>query len=247
MADITSGLVGWWKFDEGAGTSATDSSGSGNTGTLNGSVTWVTGKIQKGVEFNGSKGNYVSVADSTSLDITGAVTIAAWVYIDTQPPGSSNGAFPRILQKDTTANHAYGLWIDSTGGNTTKPTIRVRISSTNYDLRSDNNLSLQTWHHVVGVREGAALRLYVNGTLDKENTSAATTGSLDNTGQLQMSESTGNSDGCLDGILDDVRVYNRALSASDVTELFNYPFGRPHNMIRVIKVSNGMSRNELSS
>ena len=68
-ADITTGLVGYWTFDEGSGTTAVDSSGNGNTGTLNGSMTgndWVPGKYGSSLDFDGSD-DYINVDDVANL------------------------------------------------------------------------------------------------------------------------------------------------------------------------------------
>ncbi len=74
-------LVGWWKFDDGSGATALDSSGKGNDGTLQGDPQWVEGQFGGALEFDGS-GDYVDCGNAASLDIYGAdaqVTIALWV------------------------------------------------------------------------------------------------------------------------------------------------------------------------
>ncbi|RJS75398.1 PEGA domain-containing protein, partial [Methanophagales archaeon] len=75
---VAGGLVGYWKFDEGAGTTAVDSSGNNNNGTLIDNPDWVNGKIGKALGFNGST-NYVEINDSDSLDGFDEITIEAWV------------------------------------------------------------------------------------------------------------------------------------------------------------------------
>src|SRR3990167_464828 len=89
-----SGLVGWWKLDEGSGTSAGDSSGQGNTGTLAaspGTPTWTTGKIGQGLSFDGSD-DYVSVANLSSQIVNSNISIAEWVK-PVNNPSSYDGYF----------------------------------------------------------------------------------------------------------------------------------------------------------
>ena len=72
-----SSLIGYWKFNEGSGTTVEDSSGNGNDGTINGDATWTTGKNGGGLDFDGLD-DYVDVGD---IDLTDAFTIAAWIKI----------------------------------------------------------------------------------------------------------------------------------------------------------------------
>ena len=77
-------LVGHWKMDEGSGAAVVDSSGTGNSGTLTGNPTWVTGKDGLALSVDGNTGtplsvDYANVTDHATLDITGAITMAAWV------------------------------------------------------------------------------------------------------------------------------------------------------------------------
>src|SRR3989338_11448150 len=77
--DITTGMVGHWKFDETSGTTATDSSGNNNTGTLTNSPTWTTGKIGGALSLDGMD----DYTDIGTMDVSGSgITIAAWVKAD---------------------------------------------------------------------------------------------------------------------------------------------------------------------
>ena len=79
-------LVGYWKFDEGSGTTAVDSSGQGNDGTLKGAPEWAVGQLGDALDFDGSS-DYVEVPHNPSLSITEAITIAAWSYMSTGASG----------------------------------------------------------------------------------------------------------------------------------------------------------------
>ena len=77
--DITTGLIGHWKFDEISGTTATDSSGNNNNGTLTNGPTWTTGKINNALSFDGTD-DYVNAGNPPSLNLTSSFTLSAWVY-----------------------------------------------------------------------------------------------------------------------------------------------------------------------
>jgi hypothetical protein len=220
---LDQGLVGYWNFDGKtvSGTRVFDTSGTGNYGTMTNGPTLVNGKLGQGMQFDGSNDS-VSVTDSASLDITGNLSTAAWVYLSVQPPGSGASAYPRIVQKGTTANSltAYALGFDTTGGTIRKPSLNVYISDVAYSIVAPNSISTGAWHHIVGVREGAAQRIYVDGVLSNSDDAANLGTALDNEGNLLIGESTGNSDGAFPGFIDDVRVYNRALNPDEIKRLY---------------------------
>ena len=91
-APNSTGLVGWWKFDDGSGTTARDWSGQGNTGTLVNSPTWVVGKIGGALSFNGSN-QYIAFSPTSVAGLNkGAISI--WIKM---PVGSTGGDSVRIL------------------------------------------------------------------------------------------------------------------------------------------------------
>lgn len=95
QADITTGLVGHWKFDEGAGTTANDSSGNNNTGTLSGAVWTIQGRFGQALVFDGIN-DWVTINDAPSLDLTTGMTIEAWVY----PTAHGAGTWRNVLIKE---------------------------------------------------------------------------------------------------------------------------------------------------
>src|SRR4029079_7772528 len=102
---VSSDLVAYWNFDEGSGTTANDSSGNGNTGTLVNGPQWTTGVTGKALLFDGISHN-VTVMDSNSLNLSSAFTLSAWVN-----PASAFTDFRSILAK----NYKYYLYTSSTG------------------------------------------------------------------------------------------------------------------------------------
>src|SRR3989338_2173060 len=102
--DITSGLIGHWKFDETSGTSASDSSGNNNTGTLTNSPTWTTGKINSALSFDGTD-DYVNIGN---MNVSGSgITIAAWVKADS----FSSAIDTRFISKANSTSEQGHYWM----------------------------------------------------------------------------------------------------------------------------------------
>ena len=214
----TSGLVGWWKFDEGSGTTTADSSGNGYTGTLNNSPTWTTGKLGDALTFAGSNES-VSVPDTAALDLAGSWTVSGWVNFSSLP-GAGNVAW--IVEKTNASNQGnYSIGYENKfiDGNSTLMVYYTSSGGSTY-VEDPSPISLNTWYLVTGVWDSSSqyLYLYINGSL----VSAGYTGAAPQTGSgvpLYIGNSQYNNSG-LDGVIDDVHVYNRALSASEVYALY---------------------------
>ncbi len=204
-------LVGAWMLDDGSGATAADSSGNNYIGTLVGSPGWTSGKINGALSFNGVDQRVV-VSDNADLDITGTITLSAWI----QP---SQAATQYVLKKAHQASvDGYELGLSSGGTafvrfNQTTSADTFRIDSTS-QYPTDGN----TWMHLAATYDGATIKLYVNGNLQS---SAAKSFSIA-TNNLGLG--IGAEDGGFrpfKGKLDEVQVYNRALSASEVRNLAN--------------------------
>jgi hypothetical protein len=211
----STGLVGWWKLDEASGTSASDSSGNGNTGTVTPNATgvWVAGKINNAANLNGTT-QQVNLPYNAAqvLPAASAFTVSAWVK-----PSNLGGGFETILdQNPTGGNDNYFLEINANQadcGFHGQPVNGFQI------ITMTGTLSNNNWYHLACVYDRTAhtLSIYVNGTL---NNSMAETNNLDtNTGPSYIG--TGNGSQWFAGTIDDVRVYNRALSASEITQIYN--------------------------
>lgn len=202
-ADITTGLVGWWKFDEGTGATTIDSSGSGNTGTLTNSPTWTSGKTKNALSFDGS--NYVTMGNV--LNLTAQITVSVWVNAS-----SWAGNWPMIVAKDV--NVAYLLMQnDDVGGS--KMGFRIGAAGAPNTANGSTDLNINQWYHVAGTYDGTTIKIYVNGILDGSQARAGSIPTSANALQI------GGYGGLVfTGKIDDVRIYNRALSAQEIYTLY---------------------------
>jgi len=201
-------LVGWWKFDEGSGAIAHDSSGNGNDGTLNGPVAWVEdGKINGALSFNGPY-NYVQVQDSPSLDMTQQLTIAAWI----NPSWTGNN---RILQKSSGGGDNQYRLLKEWGDN-----MVFHVPGLSADRLEFVGLPpLGEWTHLAATYDGSTMKVYYNGVVVGEQASTGQMGVSDGTLTIGTKHETAPAGDEYNGMLDDVRIYNRALSASEIQVL----------------------------
>jgi glucose/arabinose dehydrogenase len=207
------GLVAAYGFNEGAGTTAADASGTGNTGTTS-STTWAPlGKYSGALSFNGA-GSYVTVNDSASLDLTTGMTLEAWV--NPAALGTSGTNWRTVAFKQNTSGMAYALYANNGGA---RPTGQVNIGGEQNAIGTAQ-LPLNAWSHLATTYDGATMRLYVNGT---QVASKAQTGSIPvTTGPLRIGGNTIWGE-YFSGLIDEVRVYNRALTASEIGTDMNTP------------------------
>ncbi len=214
---LSNGLVGYWKMDESSWTqncstaTATDSSGNSNNGISCPSTTGPTtasGKYGNAGSFDGSD-DYVSVTNTTSINLSGNFTISAWVN------PTSVGSLNEVISKEGTSA-GYYMWIDS------NRKIRVGFNTGASEATSTNAISLSTWSHIVGTWDGTNLRIYINGALDKttagSSNPAATTNAL-SIGAYRDGTSR------FTGKIDEARVYNRALSPDESSQLYTFAPG----------------------
>ena len=205
-----SGLVAAYGFDEGVGSSVADASGSGNGGTISG-ASWTTGRFGGALSFNGTN-NWVTVPDANSLDLT-RFTISAWVK-----PASTQSGWRTVALKEKTNGLAYALYAN--GVSPSAPAVWIDAGSEVGTGTGASALPAGVWSYVTGTYDGSALRLYVDGVLkatrNTTGTIAATTGPLRIGGNAVWTE-------WFNGALDEIRIYNRALSAAEINTDRNTP------------------------
>jgi len=206
-----SGIVGYWRFDEGAGTIAFDSSKNNNHGLLVNGPLWVNGKYCKALSFDGID-DYVRIEASPSVKISNTVTVAAWVKIE----GTTND-HQVILAQNYGDESSYVLEFQPNGQT---PQFCVLNS---YGKRADaiSNITIQfgEWVHLVGTYDGVTVRLYVNGALIGTK---GLFGPIDVENQpVQIGAHTASWDrNWFNGIIDEVMLYNRAMNAEEIKALY---------------------------
>lgn len=220
---LTNGLVGYWKMDESSSgatqTDRSDSSGNGTTLTDVNTTASGTGKFSKGADFESTNSEYLFAGDNTSLSITGSLTLSAWI----RPESVAAGLYNIIAKWDGT-NESYRLLQDG-------DEIRLELDSAgNFVETSASNLATSTWYHIVGVYDStnASAKIYVNGLEAATTTTGTIPSSIgDDTGRFHIGaeDSTTSPVNFYDGIIDEVRVYNRALSSSEVHKLYEWAPG----------------------
>jgi len=221
----TSGLVGYWTFD-GADTPWTsttaattlDTSGQNNTGTLTNmsqSTSPTIGKIGQGLNFDGSN-DYVNVG--TSLDFTSPFTMTAWIKPKTVSTGVSVYDGDNIIHKGGAASDPpYNKQLTLFGTN--ELGWFSETASTNYVvITTGDAIIVNTWQLVTAVYNGTNMTLYVNGIAKGGPTAieAPSAGSEN----VYLGGQTGGLGTSFDGTIDDVRIYNRALSIAEVEDLY---------------------------
>jgi hypothetical protein len=216
-----SGAVAYWKFDEGSGTTAYDTTVNNNDGTLYGLPTWTAdSKSGLALSFNGST-DYVEIPDSASLSFgaSDSFTLEAWVKT------STTGNQKRIISLQY-GTSTMAIWLRTMNDNTVQFFIRDSNGNTTY-FYSTSTITDGQWHHVVGVRDvnNDRLYLYIDG-VEENSVTDTTNGSFDTTDPWYIgyeADSSGGQGGkqYWSGQIDEVVIYNRALSATEVLDRYN--------------------------
>jgi len=197
------GLVASYGFDEGYGTNIADSSGYNNNGTLSSGVTYNSyGKYGASLTFNGT--GFASIADSDSLDLSNGMTLEAWV----SPTKIESWTNIAIKEKDN--GLAYALYA---GTETNLPSGEVHTDGSSKDARGLATLPLNTWTHVAVTYDGTVLKFYKNGVLESEKNVTGTISQTSNPFRIGGNSIWGE---YFSGRIDEVRIYNRALSVEEI-------------------------------
>jgi hypothetical protein len=220
-----SGLVAYYKCDETSGTTLTDSSGNGNHGKLNGTYSFGAGKVGNALTLAKSGSGYVDVPTKVFSSL-GDLTIAVWAYVntaDTWPRIIDTGIFQGGNPAPETGTKYMNLTPRDKNGN-----LRWSITTNGWGSEESLNtaaLSAGAWKHVTIVLvESTALGwLYIDGAVVVSNESTSQQpndlGAID---YAYLGKSQSPADPYFDGKLDELRVYNRALSAAEVQALYNF-------------------------
>jgi len=204
--------IGHWTFDAVVGGTVADASGLGNPGTVVDGAQPVPGRINGALQFDGKRA-HVSVPHSPALSVSGALTIAAWV--NPSPPGDV--PTPSIVEK----------WDSPPDGGVSGYFLRLgKGGQAHFSLGTPGKLAevysvkpipSESWTFLTAVYDTGTLKMYVNGTLDRTATTTYVPGP--SRGPLRIAMGGGGGAHYFAGAIDDVRVYNRALTADEIAKL----------------------------
>jgi hypothetical protein len=218
----TDAMVGYWKFDEGSGTLAADSSGHSSTGELlNGmsSTGWVTtipGSISfsdpYALDFDGADDHITFSEGADDLYKFGSgvdMTVSAWI----KTSDTRGSYYPSIISNENpTARDGFTLGFTSSTG---FPFFTSRLTCCPAAVAT-TVINDGEWHHIVGARRGSTGEIYINGT--REGTVSGANVSFATAQELHIGVDSG-ANWYFDGLIDEVRLYNRALTGSEITSL----------------------------
>ena len=206
---LADGAVGYWRLGESNGTVAADRTGHGFSGSVVGELAWQRdGALADGdraAYFDGTD-SYIAVSPTPSLDLTTALSLETWVQT------TGTGGWQRLLGKGTNGSE-WDLWVDGNG----LPALQVGGASDPFHLAGRTAVADGQWHHLVATWDGSTARLYVDSALEAS-------GAL--TGPLVPNPADGVVIGrdplgfFTNGALDEVAIYNHALSGADVADHF---------------------------
>jgi len=223
-----SGLSGQWLMNEGSGSTTVDSSGQGNDGTIQSAVYWrdseggqwdsrsdikfTTGKHLYNNVAGGDSNNRINIADVPELDLTTGATVEMWF----KPHEINFGTrYTRMISKGQEGANMYAIILD--GDN--KP--YFYLTGPNTSANSNTTLGANAWYHLVGTYDGTDIKIYLNNEL-KGTTNAPGTITTNNDTLAIGNNSDGSTDRPAYGYFDDVRVYSRALTASEITAHYEH-------------------------
>ena len=202
---LDSGLAGYWALDNGSGTSATDSSSGGNTGTLNNGPTWGTGQIGGAASFDNTDDS-ITVGDVVEPEY---ITMSAWIY------RNGNGTAPILTKGNYTGSEQYSLFVDYASYGTVEMIVRAAGGGFDHCRTGSTGYTTGQWYHVAGTYNGTTCRIYVNGVDRTETVASDTTSGVINGGASSLTIGT-----AFNGSIDEVRVYNRPLLSDEVSQLY---------------------------
>lgn len=200
---LLTGLQAYWKFDETSGSTAADASGNGHTATWAGTLgsQWAAAKINNGASLNGTD-NFLTF--TPPANIGNAFTLAGWCFVH----GAVSGNQYMIALG---ANDVNEITIFNSH-------IRVVTNpSTGFIMDSVFTVTVDTWFHVAFAWDGTTMSLYVNGSLDSSH--ASTSNAADATSYI--GEYAAGPGHFYNGKIDELGIWNIALSQANITALYN--------------------------
>ncbi len=202
VADLRTGLVGYWSMDQESGNQVRDQSDSGHDGQLVGGPIWSEGHSGNALLFDGRQ-SHVSVEPAAGLNKLNQLTLSGWVKL---APASCPCS---IFDKSESEYDGFGMSVDASG--------RVRVTLNDTFLTSNRLVADGRWRHLVAVYDGQDLKLFVDGTEDRWDWMNA--GGLETLSPLKIGAPRSGRKGYLTGSLDELRIYDRPLSDEEIEQL----------------------------
>lgn len=222
---LTDGLVGYWTFDGLNG--LTDASGNGNDGTESGDSAPALGKVGQGYTFPGTSGQKITVPDDSTLDITSAMTATFWIRRLSDSYGSGGWAYIAAKRNGVGQPNNYSIEFSTNGQGASDPDsiwLWNYTSGVWYGAGSTIVTPLDEWQHRAIVYDAGSVTHYVDGEVDTTiwggGYSSFPASLTTNANDLQIGDSSNNSRR-INAVLDDLRLYNQALSASEIKQIYN--------------------------
>ena len=221
----TNGLVGWWPFSG----NAIDSSGNGNNGTVNGAILTSDrfGNANKAYLFNGTD-NYIS---TVNINIQNTASFAFWIepYLNAAGNNSFNYSASLIDQnQDAIGNSGFAIYYNNTSGNGLYAQIGYS-GNNNTSIITNINLTLNNWHHIVLTYTNGTGKFYKDGALIYTQTGLTTISPTSNVLLFGKAPWASNAN-LYNGKLDDIGIWNRALTQQEISALYNYAPASVNNL-----------------
>jgi hypothetical protein len=197
-------LIGWWTLDEGMGATALDWSGHDNHGTLINGPQWVTGYNGGALEFDGND-DAVTFGTGPALSGTTDLSVAAWIKT------SKTSAGVIIQQRNGGYNGEYRFMVNGSGQ---LSLMLYGDGDYQYDFSTTKTVNDGNWHHAVFVRQDSSGYIYIDGNFEASDSGILR--NLDSTIQVAVGADVRDSINYFSGIIDDVRIYNKALTQEEI-------------------------------
>ena len=212
-ADLNDGPIAYWSFDEGEGDIAHDYSGNNNDGTIHG-ATWTDGVSGSALDFDGMSA-YVDCGNFQVLAGSAELTMCLWMYprVFPDPPGDNDGIFMQFDDYD----HQYGIRFDGSGDRLAGYVEDAGIACCALVFYSE--LTENTWYHVVYTFSGSCSTLYLDAELRHTRPNCEVSALPDLNNNLVIGSMLAGSSQVFNGIIDEVRIYDRALSQDEIQQL----------------------------
>jgi len=220
----TTGLVGWWPFTG----NANDESGNGNNGTAQNGAALTSdrfGNNNSAYDFDFISNNLIRVPHQSSLNLMSDFSISIWFKSNNAPPSGNNYVFFSKHDNFLTCcgnNVPYiGFITWNAGGHYQKPSMAYAQSGNFTFPESDTLITTNIWQHIVFVNKSDTVKMYLDGSIISNQYFSSTLRASNTEDLLFGSTNRGPALECMNGKLDDIGIWNRALTQQEITDLYN--------------------------